>query len=92
MQMPSGDRGSKDYRRAKRWESQEAGKIEFGTGSITIIPCRILDISLSGAAIEVNSEVWFPDSFKLSVDSQNLCQSCQVKWRKGRRLGVAFSR
>jgi len=92
MQALSVYRGSKGYRRATRWVSQKAGKLEFGTGRITIIPCTILDISLSGAAIEVNSEVWFPDSFKLSVDSQNLCQSCQVKWRKGRRLGVAFSR
>ena len=72
--------------------SQKAGKIEFGAGSITIVPCAILDISTSGASIEVDSAVRFPNSFKLSVDGQNSRHSCQVKWRKGRRLGVAFSR
>ena len=92
MQTPSENRGAKGYRRATRWESQKAGKIEFGAGSITIIPCAILDISTSGASIEVDSAVRFPDSFKLSVDGQNSRHSCQVKWRKGRRLGVAFSR
>jgi hypothetical protein len=92
MQIPSVYRGSKGYRRATRWGSQKAGKLEFGSGRITIIPCTILDISLSGAAIEVNSAAWFPDSFRLRIDSQNLRQSCQVKWRKGQRLGVAFCR
>lgn len=91
-QLPPPARELKDYRRGTRFEAQKTGTIEFGTSSITIVPCTIHDLSFTGAAIEANSPAWFPDQFRLKIDNESLCQPCQVKWRNGRQVGVVFRR
>lgn len=65
----------------------KTGTIEFG-GSI--LPCVVRNLSSSGAALEINSPLWFPDRFTLVIASEQLRKACHLVWRSERRVGVHF--
>jgi DNA-binding XRE family transcriptional regulator len=65
------------------------GIIEFGNTGMTSVPCTIRNVSGTGAGLELNSTLW-SNQFTL-VWSDGLRKSCRVAWRKGRRMGVAFT-
>lgn len=64
--------------------------VEFGNLKTTSVPCTILDVSSTGAGLEIVSALRPPDRFTL-IWSDGLRKSCQVAWRRGKRLGVAFT-
>jgi hypothetical protein len=64
-----------------------SGAIEFA-GSM--INCLICDISISGAAIEVNSPADVPERFNLVFKADDTHIPCHVIWRHEERIGVAF--
>ena len=72
-------------RAAPRRKVLKAGSIEF-TG--TTIPCTVRSLSATGAAIEINTPLWFPDRFVLVVDGER--HACRIVWRREKRLGLAF--
>ena len=76
-----------EHRVAPRRRVLKAGTINFGGGSIN---CTVRNLSDTGAALEVVSPLYIPDSFKLIVQTDNLNRPCRVVWRKERRMGVAF--
>ena len=52
------------------------------------IECRIVDLSASGACLEVNSQVTLPKRFEFHASGTR--RKCNLVWRNGRRLGIAF--
>jgi PilZ domain len=76
-----------EHRAAPRHRVLKAGTIAF---SGEAIPCTVRNLSASGAAIEINSPLWFPDRFVLSVASEGWRKPCRVVRRQDRRIGVAF--
>jgi PilZ domain len=70
-----------------RRRALKSGTIGFGT---TSVPCIVRNLSATGAALEINTPLWFPDRFTLIVPSDGLRKPCQIVWRRERRLGVAF--
>jgi hypothetical protein len=52
--------------------------------------CVIHNLSKGGVALEVGSQVGIPDQFTLIDVVEKKIYSCNVVWRKGRRIGVAF--
>ena len=76
-----------EHRTAPRHRVLKAGTIEF---SGEAIPCTVRNLSDSGAAIEINSPLWFPDHFVLAVASEGWRKPCRVVRRQDKRIGVAF--
>jgi hypothetical protein len=77
-----------DERRASpRHRVLKAGTIEFGEESL---PCTVRNLSATGAGIEVNSPLWFPERFVLAVPSEVLRKPCRLIWRSEKRIGVVF--
>jgi len=76
-----------EHRIATRHRILKAGTIEFSGDAI---PCTVRNISETGAALEINSPLWFPDRFTLSITSDGLRRHCHIVWRKEKRIGVAF--
>nr|WP_044585912.1 PilZ domain-containing protein [Bradyrhizobium sp. LTSPM299] len=76
---------TEEQRAAPRRRVLKKGTIEFGSEAI---PCTVRSVSASGAAIEVNSPLWFPDRFVLAVDGER--RPCRIVWKKERRLGLTF--
>ena len=76
-----------ERRTAPRHRVLKAGTVEFGGESL---PCTVRSLSSSGARIEINSPLWFPDRFVLAVASEGWRKPCHVVWRQQKRIGVIF--
>jgi hypothetical protein len=76
-----------ETRSAPRHRVLKAGTLEFGGGAID---CLIRNLSSSGAALEVSSQLGIPEKFVLAVPGDGLRLHCDVMWRNGYRIGVAF--
>jgi hypothetical protein len=76
-----------EHRSSPRHRDLKAGTIEFSGSKID---CVIRNISATGAAIEVKSPIWFPDSFVLAVASDGTARRCHIVWQEEKRIGVAF--
>jgi hypothetical protein len=76
-----------EKRRSPRRRVLKAGTIAFaGAG----VPCRIRNVSETGAAIDVTSADDIPDEFKLVIEVDAFIRRCRIVWRNMSRLGVAF--
>jgi len=75
------------HRSSYRRRVFKSGAIEF---SGSTLPCLVRNISETGAAFEITSPFWFPDTFALVIQSDRLRRDCRIVWRKDRQIGVAF--
>jgi hypothetical protein len=58
----------------------------------TVQPCSVVDISESGARLQIEHEGELPDNFMLSLTpSGKVRRFCRLVWRDGTTLGVAFT-
>jgi hypothetical protein len=76
-----------ETRVAFRHRVLKAAKIEFGGDTID---CTVRNLSTTGAALEVSSQVGIPASFTLVVPGDALRLPCAVVWRTEYRIGVHF--
>lgn len=54
-------------------------------------PCFIVDMSLTGAQLRLQTAETIPDRFKLLLSrDESVGRLCQIRWRRGLLLGVAF--
>ena len=73
---------------ATRRRVLKSGSISLAGGGV--ITCTVRNLSNTGAALEVTSQVGIPESFVLVLEMETKKHSCKVAWRKGTRIGVAF--
>ena len=76
-----------ETRSAPRHRVLKTGTIRFGGGGID---CTVRNLSGTGAAIEVSSQMGIPETFTLVVPCDGLHLPCRVVWRKAYRIGVAL--
>jgi PilZ domain len=76
-----------NHRIAPRQRVLKAGTIEFSGSKVD---CLIRNVSATGAALEVNSPLWFPDVFVLVMTADGSSRRCHIVWRNGKRIGVTF--
>jgi hypothetical protein len=76
-----------DQRASPRQRVLKSGTIAFdGAG----IDCVVRNISATGAALEVESQIGIPKEFKLVISAEHFNGFCRVLWRKAKRIGVVF--
>jgi hypothetical protein len=80
---------SDEKRHQRRQRVLKAGSILF---SGSAIDCVMRNLSATGAAIEVESQLGIPPNFDLVIAGENFRERCRVQWRKEKRLGVVFER
>jgi hypothetical protein len=73
-------------RGAPRQRILKPGRIEFNGSAID---CVVRNISDTGAAVEVTSQLGIPAEFNLQISGSGR-RPCQVMWRRKNRIGVAF--
>ncbi len=64
------------------------GKIIIVDARSPVVDCDVVEVSASGACLDVANPAAIPDTFMLMHGVTQ--KSCRVIWRKGRRLGVQF--
>jgi PilZ domain len=80
----------KDEKRDRRRRRVlKAGTITFDGSAID---CVVRNVSTTGAALEVESQLGIPPSFHLVIATELFSEHCRVLWRKEKRLGVVFDR
>lgn len=52
--------------------------------------CVVLDLSITGACIEVVEGMEIPDSLFLILNGEDQTMECRVTWRKREEFGVEF--
>jgi hypothetical protein len=62
--------------------------IMYNDRKITI-PCRVRDISETGAKIEFDKQQLLPHSFELKIRDMPVL-NCTLRWAQGNRAGVQF--
>lgn len=75
-------------RRSDRRRQFKAGIIVFNNRNSTL-PCKVRDISETGARIEVGT-FKVPDLFELLVEMDGMTAHCAVVWRERTLIGVRF--
>jgi hypothetical protein len=76
-----------EKRLADRHPVLKPGAIRFAGGTIS---CMVLNLSNSGAALDVNSTAGIPEHFTLALPGDGWHMPCHIVWRKDKRIGVAF--
>lgn len=76
-----------EARKTRRRQVLDMGLIRLGDMSVS---CVLRDLSEAGAALDVGPQSDIPDRFTLIVVPNKKIYTCNVIWRKGRRIGVAF--
>jgi PilZ domain len=76
-----------ERRSAPRKAVLMSGAIEFADSSIS---CLVSNMSISGAALEVNNPKDIPENFSLFFKADNTRIPCRIAWRDHERIGVAF--
>jgi hypothetical protein len=76
-----------EARRTKRRPVLDMALIRIGDMSFS---CIVYNLTDAGAALDIGSQSAIPDQFMLIVLPRTKIYSCNVMWRKSRRIGVSF--
>jgi PilZ domain-containing protein len=80
----------RDRRRLIRWELFRIGELRLEELSYPV-GCLVLNVSSTGALIEVGDTGVVPDHFWLRVRGASVDRKCDVVRRERRRLAVSFT-
>jgi hypothetical protein len=79
-----------DNRKTARHHVLHGAKIARADG-VTLGACRMLDLSATGARLQVKEPKSLPDHFLLVLShTGNLYRQCTVVWRSDKSVGVEF--
>ena len=79
--------GTAEQRRDPRQLVLRTGKLDCAGA---MVDCALLNISRSGACVLVPDAQAIPNSVAMIIDGDDVVRRCNVAWRAGARIGVAF--
>jgi PilZ domain len=77
-----------EARKGNRRQALDMALIRCGDRSVS---CVIRNLTDAGAALDIGPQSELPDQFTLIVLAKKKIYSCNVVWRKDRRIGVSFA-
>jgi PilZ domain len=76
-----------EKRKHPRTEINEPAFVSAG-GSV--MSCMVRNISVEGAAIEVDNPAFVPPRFRLVMAKGSVVHDCSIAWIQQKRIGVTF--
>ena len=76
-----------EKRKHSRTEINEPAYVSSG-GSVT--GCVVRNISVEGAAIDVENPAFVPQRFRLVMASDSSVRECRIAWIQKNRIGLTF--
>ena len=80
---------SKPERRAPRERAFLSGRISYGAGALST-PCTIMQISATGAKINVAPTISLPEVFQLVIAQKSIDRPARLIWRRDDVAAIAF--
>jgi hypothetical protein len=77
-----------EKRKHPRTEVSEPAYVSSG-GSV--MSCTVRNISLEGAAIDVENPAFVPQHFRLVMAKDSSVRECSIAWIQKNRIGVSFA-
>ena len=77
-----------EKRKHPRTEINEPAYVSSG-GSV--MRCTVRNISLEGAAIDVDNPAFVPQQFRLVMQNGSIVRECRIAWIQQKRIGVTFA-
>ena len=77
-----------EKRKPPRTEINEPAYVSSG-GSV--MSCVVRNISIEGAAIDVENPAFVPQRFRLVMAKDSSVHECQIAWIQKNRIGVIFA-
>ena len=77
-----------EKRKHPRTEVDEPAYVSSG-GSV--MSCTVRNISLEGAAIDVENPAFVPQRFRLVMAKDSSVRECSIAWIQKNRIGVSFA-
>jgi PilZ domain-containing protein len=81
---------SDEHPRARRQRVLKGGTIITGISN-SEVACTLRNQNDGGAELKTGIEARVPDHFLLYVPVDGVAYRCEVRWRRGDRVGVKFS-
>jgi hypothetical protein len=81
-----------ERRKLNKSRSLAAKTLIFDPSTYGLTTCTMLDISISGALMEMGEAKPLPQKFKLLMALEEYSLDCKLVWRLGDRVGVEFAR
>ena len=78
-----------ERRESRRRKTLLAGKVIFGANRLAM-DCAIRDLSAGGARLSFADPQGLPGEFELQLPSRGTVFRAEVRWRRGREVGVQF--
>src|SRR5258708_5927892 len=76
-----------EKRKHPRTEINEPAYVSSGGA---IMSCTVRNISVEGAAIDVDNPAFVPPCFRLVMASDSAVHECRIAWIRQKRIGVTF--
>jgi hypothetical protein len=76
-----------EKRRHPRTDVDEPAYVSAG-GSV--MSCTVRNISLEGAAIDVENAAFVPQRFRLVMANDSSVRECKIAWIQKNRIGLSF--
>jgi hypothetical protein len=77
-----------EKRKHPRTEINEPAYVSSG-GSV--MSCMVRNMSVEGAAIDVENPAFVPPHFRLVIASDSTVHECRIAWIQKNRIGVTFA-
>src|SRR3954466_4919510 len=87
--LSSGEAVMDERRESQRHRTFLAGKVIFGANRFQI-DCSVRDLSSGGARLSLADPLAIPSVFELHLPARGAVFRAEVRWRKGRQIGVMF--
>jgi hypothetical protein len=78
-------------RREHREEKSQRAWLEAGDGG-ALVTCTLIDISPSGAKLEIDANERIPETFGLRLTRYGQRLSCRTVWRTSNMIGVTIAK
>jgi hypothetical protein len=63
----------------------------FVTSGGSVMSCMVRNISVEGAAIDVENPAFVPSHFRLVMAKDSAVYECRIAWIQRNRIGVTFA-
>lgn len=63
----------------------------FVTSGGSVMSCMVRNISVEGAAIDVENPAFVPSHFRLVMAKDSSVYECRIAWIQRNRIGVTFA-